>query len=823
MNDMKTHLFILNAKQAVRHLYKYGWQTVLSVFGMVLGVVCLSYSLNWIWNELHYDSFRKGYEDVYMCQVRFYEDSLAYANRGEFSGCQMYLSAPTYEEMRKDLPEGADLSLIVTTIPTLKDDAGNDLQCSFLRGVDSVFANIFDLQNVRGNAAKALSVPDQMVLTRSRAKKMFGSEDKAMGQRVHMAGGYIFPGDRVYVVSAIIEDNQPMSNMELDILVGNFNAIAEYDRTASNNFNYQAVVRTKNVEALENAWSMINGGEVARMRVGATPLRTAHLLGNKVPSQLWRVLIYPLAFTAVSILLLLSAFFNYIAILTSIFLGRVREYSLRISVGGTFRQNFAWISTEVGITLLAVLLMSSIVLEWINFLFDIPEASSGVYSTMLLCMAGYVLLVMLGVCYPAYRLKRIYKSQFNGKPVNLHINNVMLLFQLMVCFLLVFVALTAYRQMHMIFTADLGFTTTDILRINTCGPNTGQIGNKFYDIEERLNNRAHTAVVQALAMQSDLFESMGRSSTVGSSFGITEEPYCNASVRLLTLPYATKDFFQLKVTDGTWFKEPVDVFNEQPVLLNPEAVEALHLQDYATRHDLTDKSDYHEVEPGNWGNKTVPLHIMGVVSFRTRSLHEPQEPLLIHCSPTGRSNHGAQWNHNAIYVKHKPGMEAEARQEITKVLKDFGVDSEGVEVERMSDRVLKFYDKEQNYLNVFTVITSGSVLITLFGVLSMILYLLRLQRRSLAVRRVFGASFAQINRMYLKGYLLYTVIACIVAYPVALYVSNWWLENFDVTVSVGIVQGLCIFACMFFLVALVVVLQVARTMRENPAQVIRNE
>jgi putative ABC transport system permease protein len=344
----------------------------------------------------------------------------------------------------------------------------------------------------------------------------------------------------------------------------------------------------------------------------------------------------------------------------------------------------------------------------------------------------------------------------------------------------------------------------------------GIYGKSFYDIEERLNSGSSPAIVEALAMQSDLFESGGMNSTQGKQLGI-EEPYGDNRVRTLTLPYRTKDFFQLKIVEGEWFKQPVDVINEQPVLLNPEAIEVFQLQDYATRNQLVGYSN------NEWSEKVVPLRFCGVVSFRTRNLHRQQEPLFIYCSPDGRTNHGGQWGHNVIYVKHQPGKEAEARQEIVKVLKEFDVPEEGIDVTRLGNRVLEFYKEEQNYLNVFTVIVAGSVLITLFGVLSMILYVLRLQRRSIAIRRVFGATFGDICRKYLRGYVTYTVLGAILAYPVGVMVMNWWLEGYDVRISVGWLQGLVTLALMLLLVVSVVIVQIYRVTRENPASVVKSE
>ena len=66
-------LWIQNFKQALRGLRHQGWQAVVSVSGLAVSIVCLTFSVNWLWTETHYDSFRPGYKDLYVVER---EDSL---------------------------------------------------------------------------------------------------------------------------------------------------------------------------------------------------------------------------------------------------------------------------------------------------------------------------------------------------------------------------------------------------------------------------------------------------------------------------------------------------------------------------------------------------------------------------------------------------------------------------------------------------------------------------------------------------------------------------------------------------------------------------
>ncbi len=61
-------LWVQNLKQALRNLRSHGWQAGISATGLAVGIVCLTFSLNWLWTETNYDYFRPDYKDLYLVQ-----------------------------------------------------------------------------------------------------------------------------------------------------------------------------------------------------------------------------------------------------------------------------------------------------------------------------------------------------------------------------------------------------------------------------------------------------------------------------------------------------------------------------------------------------------------------------------------------------------------------------------------------------------------------------------------------------------------------------------------------------------------------------------
>ena len=51
---------------AIRNFFKYKLQTVISITGLAIGLVCFAYGINWLKYETSYDSFYPQSKQIYM-------------------------------------------------------------------------------------------------------------------------------------------------------------------------------------------------------------------------------------------------------------------------------------------------------------------------------------------------------------------------------------------------------------------------------------------------------------------------------------------------------------------------------------------------------------------------------------------------------------------------------------------------------------------------------------------------------------------------------------------------------------------------------------
>lgn len=368
--------------------------------------------------------------------------------------------------------------------------------------------------------------------------------------------------------------------------------------------------------------------------------------------------------------------------------------------------------------------------------------------------------------------------------------------------LLLFVFWGAGRQFRLMLDGDLGFTTANILRV---GNEYGALDDVYFDLPDAIRSAGTSSVDDAIAVNADIFERSGSFETTASGLGLDDERIGDTAVALMDIYPSTFRFFEVKPLSG----HLPDGRSEGTIqyVFSKAALASLHLQDYPD-------------QPLKFGKKEAKA--VAVVDLSNRSFRDRRECLVYYCLPE-RTLPDVNATRSAIYVKYKPGMRAEAEQVVAGVLKKFEVPEDRVEVTSFDEYIRTYYEKELRYFRLFSMLMAGSVLITLFGVVSMSMYTMRMHRRSIAIRRIYGAGFWLLARHYLGGYVGVSLLAAVVAYPVGLYAMTEWLKAYTERVEVGWLQGVAVLAMVLALVVAVVLWQVRRVMNDDPADVVRNE
>ena len=212
-----------------------------------------------------------------------------------------------------------------------------------------------------------------------------------------------------------------------------------------------------------------------------------------------------------------------------------------------------------------------------------------------------------------------------------------------------------------------------------------------------------------------------------------------------------------------------------------------------------------------WGNEGK---IVGIVKdFNFKSLHQQVEPLVLRMNPA--------WN-TYLMVKIAPGDIDQSLSLVEQAWTDFNPDYP-FEYHFLDQQYENLYDSEKRMAKVFDYFTFLTLFIACMGLMGLINHMVQKRRKEISIRKVFGASVANILTLLFREYLRLILIAFLIAVPVAGYFVLDWLENYAYRIEVQ----WWMFAIPGFLVLLIAFLSVSgltvKAARQNPVDNLRYE
>src|SRR5215212_5837365 len=159
-------------KIAFRNLMKYKFISFINLFGLTVGVTCCLLILSYILNEISYDKYNKNAKNIYRLERTFLNPETKALNLQLGTVAPPY--APLLENDFKDIKKITRLLSNGTTALTYGEKKFNEKNVYF---ADEKLFDVFDVNVKKGNPAKALNDPKNVMLTEEMAKKYFGDDD----------------------------------------------------------------------------------------------------------------------------------------------------------------------------------------------------------------------------------------------------------------------------------------------------------------------------------------------------------------------------------------------------------------------------------------------------------------------------------------------------------------------------------------------------------------------------------------------------------------------------------------------------------------------
>ena len=94
------------------------------------------------------------------------------------------------------------------------------------------------------------------------------------------------------------------------------------------------------------------------------------------------------------------------------------------------------------------------------------------------------------------------------------------------------------------------------------------------------------------------------------------------------------------------------------------------------------------------------------------------------------------------------------------------------------------YQSEERFYSVFRIMTSLAILIAALGLYSLASFTVSQKTKEIGIRKVLGASVAQVFGLLSNDFIKLIAIAVVIAIPVAYLSVNQWLDSFPYRIDV---------------------------------------
>ena len=674
---------------------------------------------------------------------------------------------------------------------------------------DNSFISIFDLDVIAGDPESALTEPHTVVLSSTMARKIFGDEDPLGQTLINESRGHPLK------VTGIIPDFPRNTHLQINYLISmpTFPIYMDWpealnQRTWKTMYTYLLFQPDQNVASfykkipqfMESFLSAVPGKEE---EIVLQPIKKIHLHSKLVQEFSSNSdIAYVYIFSAAVFLILIIAGVNFVNLSTSQSFKRMKEIGVRKVIGARKGQ---LVKQHLGESLLLTSLSTALAVLLVNLVLPFYNHLTGkalvfrhmiTLGNILLVFCIMIILTVLAGLYPAFFISRF-------QPVN-SIKGVrgpdstakllrkgLVISQFAISIFIIFCTITLYRQLYFLHNQDLGFDKDRLVAVRMYSDFKESSAGRVETIKKEILRHSG---VSHVAMTSNLF---GTAYSNEKLIPINVEDV--NTLPLLRFMRVDDDFIEtagLELVQGRSFDKIAD--QKGAYIITESVAAALNLE-----------------QP--LGIQCRSLHegeapIVGIIKdFHFISLHSPLEPLVLEYYPS-RTNY--------LLVK----VQGDSFQDVLTYLEEkFDEINPGnlfryYLVGEVFDRN---YADETRALELFKAFSILALFVSCLGMFGLTVYSAEVRIKEIAIRKVLGASGPSIILLLSKEFVLWVLLANIIAWPTAFLAMNKWLANFAYHINIHVWTFVTSAALAVLFAIITVSYQPVRATVSNPSGSLR--
>ncbi|MCK4782445.1 MAG: FtsX-like permease family protein, partial [Desulfobacteraceae bacterium] len=517
-------------------------------------------------------------------------------------------------------------------------------------------------------------------------------------------------------------------------------------------------------------------------------------------------IVYVYVFSMIAFFILLIACVNFMNLSTARGANRSKEVGIRKVMGsGKLRLVRQFLCESILLSFIALIIAVSIVEVVLPAFRNLTnrQLELNLFSNfhVLLCLLGLALFVgILAGSYPAFFLSAfqpavVLKGKLESAVKSGWLRRWLVIFQFSVSIIIFIGTFVIYRQLKHVDDAQLGFNEEHVVVIH-----------RAYALDQQTE-----AFKQELLQHSRILCISNTDTLPGRHFNpnghrLESEPTREYTLHTMYGDYDFVELLNLEMVAGRYFTQDYATDATSAVVINETAVKKLGLA------DPIGKRFYKEFGGAKEGEFST---IIGVVNdFHFHSLHQEIHPMLIRPLTGQRS-----W---FLSIRIRPENIKETLSLIKKTWKEFTID-QPFEYSFLDNDFQNLYKTEQRSGQIFAFFSILAIFIACLGLLGLASFTAVQRTKEIGIRKVLGASVSGIVLLLSKEFIKWVILANIIAWPIAYYAMDKWLQNFAYRINLGF--GIFIISALsVFVVALITIgYQSVKAAISNPVDSLRYE
>ncbi len=799
-------------KTSFRNFLRFKGNTVINIAGLAIGISVFFLIYQYVAFELSYDGFNKNADRIY----RIRDDRIYSDKHDKSAGCPPAL-APT---LKKEFPEVIEAARLRGTDVTFIDREKNvteNVEKVFY--TEPSFLKMFSFPLVEGSKGDVLNEPYNIIISESFAQKYFGHDDP-VNKEITLINEY---GNHNYRITGVFKDVPPNSHVKFDMLIS-YKTLITQNKQAEyywgwNAFNtYVLLAPGTNPKKLEAKFpAMIEkykdyGPSYKRVYI-LQPLKDIHLYSHlrfepEVNGSAETVKFLSI----IALFVLLLAWVNYINLSASRSLIRAKEVGIRKVLGSNRLSLIKQFLTESFIlnmaALIIALMIDELVLPYFNNLTGKPLSIELLKQNWIPLAGMFAACTFLSGIYPALVISSfspltVFKVK-TGRISNgrIDLRKGLVIFQFAVSILLIASTVIVYQQLSFMQNKDLGINIDRILVLKA------PLG-KESSFSSSTNFKNALSAVPGIKI-------------VCASASIPGKGYSNASSGVRKFGSRPEDgsqglfidadenyfkLYKVPLVAGRYFTEE-SRFNLE-IILNEKAVK---FYGFKNPEDAINKKLVFDGFDGQ------SIKIVGVTKdYHQESLKNPVLPVIFN-PINARDLNLVKYFSVKINGKNIKQIIAKVKNKWDEIYPD-----QPFEYNFLDDVFNSQYKSDRQFGEVFGLFSFLAIVISCLGLFGLASFTNLQRTKEIGIRKVVGASMYNILFMLIKDFTKWVLVANLIAWPVAYFLMNKWLEDFAYKINISLWVFVFSGGVALLIALITVSFQAIKSAAANPVESLRYE